>query len=467
MAKDELNLIEDRVGKRARVRARENGMLVGVDLPGTGENPLWTTEESMKELESLADTAGVRIREKVIQTRTKPDSSFYIGSGKVEEIRRFARDLGLHVIIFNDELRPAQSRNLEEKLATKVVDRTQLIMDIFAQRAQTKEAKLQVELAQYEYLLPRLRGWGESLERQEGGIGTRGPGQTRLARDREKVQRRIDSIRAKLREADKELDVRRKRRLKSKTPIVALIGYTNSGKTTLLNRLTGAEGFEEDKLFATLDPLTRKCQLPDQRTILLTDTVGLIRKLPHQLIPAFRSTLKSARTADLLINMMDATQNKLRSRWQTVNKIINEEIFEEDGDRPSMINVLNKIDLLDDGQKLEKEKNEIDNSITISAREGENIDRLKQMIAEKLGDEVKRISLSLPYSSAELLDWFHQNGEVLGEEYEEDRIKIEGTLERHLLTELKTRLKDGELEEIDRKVKNPAPSAGDIKDNGK
>ncbi|MFP4201723.1 MAG: GTPase HflX [Candidatus Acetothermia bacterium] len=449
MAKDELNLIEDRVGKRARVRAREKGILVGVDLPRMDEEELWSTEESMKELESLADTAGVRIQKKVIQRRKKPDPSLYIGSGKAEEIREMARKLGVQVIIFNDELRPAQSRNLEEKLATKIVDRTQLIMDIFAQRAQTKEAKLQVELAQYEYLLPRLRGWGESLERQEGGIGTRGPGQTRLARDREKVQRRIDSIKAKLKEADKELDVRSKRRLESNTPIIALIGYTNSGKTTLLNRLTGSEGFEEDKLFATLDPLTRKFELPDRRTVLLTDTVGLIRKLPHQLIPAFRSTLKSARTADLLVNMMDATQDKLRSRWQTVNKIINEEIFEEDEDRPPMINVLNKIDLLEDGRKLEKEKNEIDNSIAVSARAGKNLDRLKEFIAEKLGDEIKRVSLNLPYSKADLLDWFHQNGEVIREEYGDDDILIEGKLELHLLAELKTELQDGELEELE------------------
>jgi len=448
MAKDDLNLIEDRVGKRARVKAKEKAILVGVDLPETGNNRLWSTEESMDELEALADTAGVRIQERVIQKRDKPDSSFYIGSGKAKEIRQRARKIGIHVVIFNDELRPAQSRNLEEELGTKVVDRTQLIMDIFAQRAQTKEAKLQVELAQYEYLLPRLRGWGESLERQEGGIGTRGPGQTRLARDRDKVQRRIDSIRAKLREADKELDVRRKRRLESDTPIVALIGYTNSGKTTLLNNLTGAEGFEEDKLFATLDPLTRKFELPDRRSVLMTDTVGLIRKLPHQLIPAFRSTLKSARTADLLINMMDATQDKLKARWQTVNKILNEEIFEEDDGRPEMINALNKIDALQDEREIAKEKNEIDNSIAISALNGTNLESLKELIADKLGDEVKRVSLDLPYSKADLLDWFHNNGEVLKEEYGDESIMIEGKLERHLLAELKSELEDGKLKEL-------------------
>lgn len=448
MANNDSNLIEDRVGKRARVRAKERGILVGVDLPKFDQDQLWTTQESMKELQSLSETAGIRVQKKIIQTRTRPDSSLYIGSGKVDEIKDLVQNLNVQVVIFNDELRPAQLRNLEEKLATKVVDRTQLIMDIFAGRAQTKEAKLQVELAQYEYLLPRLRGWGQSLERQAGGIGTRGPGQTRLARDREKVQRRIDSIRKKLTEADKELDVRRKRRMQSATPIVAIIGYTNTGKTTLLNRLTGADGFKEDKLFATLDPLTRKFELPDRRKVLLTDTVGLIRKLPHQLIPAFRSTLKSARSADLLLNVMDTTQEKLKARWKTVNKILNEEIFKEEGPRSPMINVLNKIDLLENHQELEGAKNQIKNSVTISAKNGDNIGSLKELIADSLGDEIKQVSLNLPYSKAELLDWFHENGEVLTEEYKGDKIYLEGKLERHLLRELKPELKDGELEEV-------------------
>lgn len=444
------NLIEDRVGKRARVKAKERGILVGVDFPGfdrDGEQ-LWSTSESMKELESLSETAGIRVQKKIIQTRGKPDSSFFIGSGKADEIRSLVKELNIQVVIFNDELRPAQLRNLEEKLGTKVVDRTQLIMDIFAGRAQTKEAKLQVELAQYEYLLPRLRGWGESLERQAGGIGTRGPGQTRLARDREKVQRRIDTIREKLKEADKELDVRRKRRLQSTTPIVALIGYTNTGKTTLLNRLTGSDGFKEDKLFATLDPLTRKFELPDKRKVLITDTVGLIRKLPHQLIPAFQSTLKSARTADLLLNVMDVTQEKLKARWKTVNKILNEEIFEKEETRPPMINVLNKLDLLENHEEAEKASNQIKNSVTISASEGDNIETLKELIAENLGDEMKKVSLGLPYSKAQLLDWFHENGEVLTEEYKGDKIYLEGQLEQHLLMELRSKLTDGELEEV-------------------
>lgn len=446
MSKDELNLIEDRIGKRARVKAKERAILVGVDLTYPEEEELWTTDESLKELASLAETAGVKIADRIVQRRRKPDPKFYIGKGKVDVIKELARERGAHVILFNDELRPAQARNLEENIGAKIIDRPQLIMDIFAQRAQTKEAKLQVELAQYEYLLPRLRGWGKSLERQAGGIGTRGPGQTRLARDREKVQRRIDSIRAKLKEAEKELDVRRKRRLESNVPIVALIGYTNTGKTTLLNSLTGSEGFKEDKLFATLDPLTRKFELPDRRKVLLTDTVGLIRKLPHQLIPAFKSTLKSARSADLLLNLMDATQEKLEARWQTVNRILNEEIFDEDQKRPPMINVINKIDLLEPGKEIESLTSGIENSVAISAKEGDNLARLKDLIAIELGDEVKEIKLHLPYDKAEILDWLHNNGEVKTEEYKGEEIYIVGKIEQHLLTELEYELTDGELE---------------------
>ncbi|MBS3791902.1 MAG: GTPase HflX [Candidatus Bipolaricaulota bacterium] len=447
MTNDELNLIEDRIGKRARVKAKERAILVGIDLTyPQEEEALWTTDESLKELASLAETAGVKIADRIVQRRSKPDPKFYIGKGKVDEIKELTRDRGAHVILFNDELRPAQARNLEENIGAKIVDRPQLIMDIFAQRAQTKEAKLQVELAQYEYLLPRLRGWGESLERQAGGIGTRGPGQTRLARDREKVQRRIDSIRAKLKEAEKELDVRRKRRLESNLPIVALIGYTNTGKTTLLNSLTGSEGFKEDKLFATLDPLTRKFELPDRRKVLVTDTVGLIRKLPHQLIPAFKSTLKSARSADLLLNLMDATQEKLEARWQTVNSILNEEIFDEDQKRPPMINVINKIDLLVPGKEIESLTSGIENSVAISAKEGDNLAELKDLIARELGDEVKEIKLHLPYDKAEILDWLHNNGEVKEEEYKGEEIYIVGKIEQHLLTELEYELTDGELE---------------------
>ena len=448
MARDDFGLIEDRVGKRARVKAKERAILVGVDLRYPEEEELWSTDESLEELASLAETAGVTIANRVVQRRRNPDPKFYIGKGKVDEIRAQAKELGAHVVLFNDELRPAQSRNLEESIGTKIVDRTQLIMDIFAQRAQTKEAKLQVELAQYEYLLPRLRGWGESLERQAGGIGTRGPGQTRLARDRDKVQRRIDSIRAKLKEADKELDVRRKRRLESNVPIVALIGYTNTGKTTLLNRLTGSDGFKEDKLFATLDPLTRKFELPDRRKVLLTDTVGLIRKLPHQLIPAFKSTLKSARTADLLLNLMDATQKKLEARWQTVNQILNDEIFTEDQPRPPMINVINKIDMLESGMEIESLTSDIDNSVAISALEGRNIDELTDLVARELGDEVKEIKLNLPYDRADILEWLHNNGEVTSEEYRDEEILVTGKIEQHLLSELKHELTDGELEEL-------------------
>ncbi len=446
------DLVEDRIGKRARIKAREKAILVGLNVFGKRDEELWSKSEAMVELSSLADTAGLRIIDSIIQNRSRPDPSFFIGKGKVDELRELAERTSPDVFVFDDELRPAQSRNLEERLGVKVVDRTQIILDIFAQRAQTKEAKIQVELAQYEYLLPRLRGWGESLERQAGGIGTRGPGQTRLERDREKVQKRIDSIRRKLKEAGMELDVRSKRREDSNIPLIALIGYTNSGKTTLLNKLTGSEGFEEDKLFATLDPLTRKLELPDKRKVLLTDTVGLIRKLPHQLIPAFRSTLKSARTADLLLNLMDISANKLQERWQIVNKILNDDVFEDEQSRPPMVNVLNKSDLLASGDVAETRKNEIKNSIVISAKTGENLDGLKEAIANELGDEIKTVSLKLPYSQADILEWFHNNGEVLTEEYKNRQIILTGRIEEHMLNRIKPKLNDGELTTIKREA---------------
>ncbi len=445
-------LAEDRVGKRARVEAKERAILAGLNVFCTKENQLWTKTESMNELSSLAKTAGLIVVETVVQNRSQPDPSYFIGKGKANHIKDLAEQKDIDVIVFDDELRPAQARNLEERLGVKVVDRTQIILDIFAQRAQTKEAKLQVELAQYEYLLPRLRGWGESLERQAGGIGTRGPGQTRLDRDREKVQRRIDSIRRKLKNASMELDVRSKRRENSKIPLVTLIGYTNSGKTTLLNKLTGSEGFEEDKLFATLDPLTRKLELPDKRTILLTDTVGLIRKLPHQLIPAFRSTLKSARTGDLLLNLMDATNDKLVARWQVVNKILNEDFFDDNQSRPPMINVLNKSDKLANGDELAGIENEIKNSIVISAKTGHNLDKLKEYIGDKLGDEIKTVSLQIPYAKADLLDWFHNNGEVSSEKYKTKTIFVTGKIEQHLLNKLQSRVSDGELQILSAKA---------------
>jgi len=296
------DLEEDRLGKRARIYGSERAVLVAVQTPG-GD-----VEESLRELVALASTAGIPSLLEVVQTRTHPDPRYFIGKGKVAEVKAAAHELGADVIIFDDELSPAQARNLEEKMNIKVIDRAQLIMDIFAQRAATKEARLQVELAQLRYLLPRLRGWGSALTRLGGGIGTRGPGETQLELDRKKINRRIHTLERRLKKASSERALRSHKRRSGPLPLIALIGYTNSGKSTLLNRLCAADVFVEDKLFATLTTTVRRGQIATGQWALFADTVGFIRHLPHHLIPAFAATLETVRDADLLLHVVDSSR---------------------------------------------------------------------------------------------------------------------------------------------------------------
>jgi GTP-binding protein HflX len=376
------HLIEDRLGERARVYAGERAILVGLDV---GHGADWQERESIAELMELAQTAGLEILRTVLQKRDRPDPAFFIGKGKADELRELATKANAQVIVFNDALTPAQARNLEERIQRKIIDRAQLIMNIFAQRARSKEAKLQVELAQLEYLLPRLRGWAQALGQPGAGIGTRGPGETRLAQERHAIRQRTHALKEQLAKAEQERAVRRKLREKRKIPEIALVGYTNTGKSTLLRVLTGAETFIEDKLFATLDPLTRQMYLPDGRLVVITDTVGFIKKLPHQLIPAFASTLEAAQTADLLLNVLDVSNPNLFDHWRTITEVLNT-IF-KNGDRPPMLNVLNKADrlqTLEDHQRLEEARQTIPHSVVISAREGIGIEALKERIAEHL-----------------------------------------------------------------------------------
>jgi GTP-binding protein HflX len=376
------HLIEDRLGERARVYAGERAILVGLDV---GHGADWQERESIAELMELAQTAGLEILRTVLQKRDRPDPAFFIGKGKADELRELAAKANAQVIVFNDALTPAQARNLEERIQRKIIDRAQLIMNIFAQRARSKEAKLQVELAQLEYLLPRLRGWAQALGQPGAGIGTRGPGETRLAQERHAIRQRTHALKEQLAKAEQERAVRRKLREKRKIPEIALVGYTNTGKSTLLRVLTGAETFIEDKLFATLDPLTRQMYLPDGRLVVITDTVGFIKKLPHQLIPAFASTLEAAQTADLLLNVLDVSNPNLFDHWRTITEVLNT-IF-KNGDRPPMLNVLNKADrlqTLEDHQRLEEARQTIPHSVVISAREGIGIEALKERIAEHL-----------------------------------------------------------------------------------
>lgn len=382
---------EDRLGRRARVFGTEQAILAGID-PGTVRGGL-SAEDSMRELESLAETAGIPTLASVLQRRERPVPRTFLGKGKVEEVRRAADELGADVVIFNDELSPAQARNLEETLKRKVVDRTQLILDIFAQRAATKEARLQVELAQLRYLLPRLRGWGMALTRTGGGIGTRGPGETQLDLDRFKVNRRIHALKERLEKTADERAVRGKKRIRSPIPQVALVGYTNSGKSTLLNRLCDADSVVEDKLFATLDTMVRRGPVASGRDALFVDTVGFIRDLPHDLVPAFAATLEAVRDANLILHIVDRSRRRWDEDERVVLEILEGEVFRAEDRRPPTLLVLNKVDAVRD------ENADPTDAVSISAKEGTNLDDLRDRIAQTLYPSDRLVTLLVPFAA--------------------------------------------------------------------
>ena len=463
-------LIEDRLGERAQVYGGERAILVGLEL-SRGQGDGWAADvdagadtadsgsfqESMEELVALSETAGVVVKGTLIQRRSKPDPAYFLGEGKVEQLRELAELAGADTIIFNDALTPAQSRNLEERLQRKIIDRPQLIMSIFAQHARTKEAKLQVELAQLEYLLPRLRGWGRALSQLGGGIGTRGPGETQMERERRKIKRRIHTIREQLRKAELERQIKRKLRRRQGLPTVALIGYTNTGKSTLLNRLSGAKAKVEDKLFATLDPLVRRAPLPGGQEILLVDTVGFIKKLPPQLIPAFLSTLEAVREADLLLNVLDISSPWVFDHFQTVSRVLGELFSEGEGARPKMVTVLNKVDRLQGEDergraRLERALRELPSAVAVSALEGTNIDKLLELIAAELEAARERLQLEIPYTKGYLLDELHRHGEVHREEYRPEGVLVEATVERSFAEGLRQAL------ELKVETGTPAPA---------
>jgi GTP-binding protein HflX len=396
-------------------------VLVGI-VDGTGRDE----ENGFRELESLAETAGIPVLATLVQKRKRPDPGTFIGRGKVAEAKAAAQELDADVVIFDDDLTPAQARNLEESLGRKVIDRTQLIMDIFAQRAATKEAKLQVELAQLRYLLPRLRGWGMALTRigggSAGGVGTRGPGETQLELDRNKINRRIHGLERRLAKATAERRERRKRRAKSDLPQIALVGYTNSGKSTLLNRLCEDETFVEDKLFATLDTKIRRGSLGDGRVALFVDTVGFIRDLPHDLVPAFAATLEAARYADLLLHVVDASKPAADEDRRTVLRTLEEEVFHGDDDRPPMLTALNKLDLCRGGPP------SFLDGIPVSAKEGTNLDRLLAEIGRAVYAEDRRLGFSLPFRSLHVLRPFTANGRARIVRYAEDGAHVEAVV---------------------------------------
>jgi GTP-binding protein HflX len=374
-------------------------------------------EESLAELERLADTAGVTVAAKALQTLRRIHPATFIGSGKVEEVRQLIEERGANVTMFDDALSPAQQRNLESALRVKVVDRSQLILDIFAQRAHSLAGKLQVELAQLQYLLPRLTRQWQHLSRLGGGVGTRGPGETQLEVDRRRVRERIAALRRRLGEVARTRRLHRESRAQVPYAMVALVGYTNSGKSTLMNRLTAAGVLVEDKLFATLDPIVRRLNLPSGAVALLIDTVGFINKLPHGFVDAFKSTLEEVRTAELLLHVVDASSEHAVEQTRVVEQVLGE----LGAGKTPRITVLNKIDVLPPGHRPFGSEPA---SCPISARSGDGVAELLQAIDGALQAGRERLHIRIPATRGDLVARLHQAGTVLREEYEDGQVEV-------------------------------------------
>ncbi len=393
----------------------EKVVLVGVWTQGSALD----AENSLKELAALAETAGSQVMEALIQRRDKPDSATFIGSGKVKEVREAVVATGADTVVCDGELSPAQLRTLEQKVKVKVIDRTALILDIFAQHAKSREGKAQVELAQMSYMLPRLRGWGESLSRQAGGIGGRGPGETKIETDRRRINDKMSKLRREIKEMKISRDTKRNERRRKNIPSVAIAGYTNAGKSSLLNRLTGADVLVENALFATLDPTVRKTQSADGRIYTFVDTVGFVRHLPHQLVEAFKSTLEEVSESDLIVHVVDGSHpdplEQLRAVRQVINEIGGGEIME--------IIAINKADVSAPEVLMNLLRNE-SNAYAISARTGYGVDTLVKAIEAALPKPKVEINAVIPFSRGDLVSAVHEQGEIISEEYLPEGTKI-------------------------------------------
>ncbi len=387
----------------------ERAILAGLACSGRSGQ---TIEESIHELERLAETAGAVVVGTFIQRRDRPDAAFFLGKGKVSEMAMEIQNRGASLLILDDELTPSQQYNLEQVLGIKVIDRTALILDIFAQRARSREGKLQVELAQLKYNLPRLGGQGLSLSRLGGGIGTRGPGETKLEVDRRRIYTKIHDVEKQLDEIKKRRSMHRLRRRESRIPLVALVGYTNAGKSTLLNKLTGAEVLAEDKLFATLDPTTRHLVLPEQQEILLTDTVGFIRKLPHTLVSAFRATLEEVQEADLLLHVVDCSCEQYEQQIAAVIEVLQE----LRADQKPTFYVFNKADCMEN-ESVRARMLQGREGICVSARTGENLAELQRRIEQFFRESRVTMKLLIPFSDGGAITRLHQLHAVRSTEY--------------------------------------------------
>ena len=395
-------------------------ILIGAD---TGE---YDAESSMDELSELAKTAGAEELARVLQKREAYEPATVIGEGKLAEVKELCGSLGAELLIFDCELTASQIRNVEDETDVRVIDRTMLMLDIFAGRAVSREGKLQVELAQLKYRLPRLMGIGASLSRLGGGIGTRGPGETQLETDRRHIRRRIDKLSAELKELEERRGYARDRRKKDSVQVGAIVGYTNAGKSTLLNLLTGADVLAEDKLFATLDPTSRAIELPDGRSLLLVDTVGLIRRLPHHLVEAFKSTLEEAACADIIIHVCDVSDPEAAEKADVTLKTLADLGAAE----IPVVTVLNKCDLLTENIP------EDDSTVKISAKKAQGIDRLLKVVAANLPETAKRMKLLLPYDKAGFTAKLRENGKVFTEEYTETGVLVDALVDQMLIKQM-------------------------------
>lgn len=401
----------------------EKVLLISVD---TGE---FDAEVSINELAELADTAGAEVLGMMIQKREAPSGASFVGTGRLAEITEFCRNNDVDLIIADGELSPVQVRNIEDAAGARVVDRTTLILDIFAKRARSAEGKIQVELAQLKYSLPRLSGQGTSLSRLGGGIGTRGPGETKLESDKRHIRRRIQFLKENLDKIEKRRLAMHKRRQKNGVETVAIVGYTNVGKSTLMNYLTNAGVLQEDKLFATLDPTARKLVLPDGRQVMIVDTVGLVRRLPHQLVDAFRSTLEEASWADLILNVCDASSEECDEHIKVTNDLLTSLGCEG---KP-IINVLNKCDLVPSILDFPL----IGNSVHVSAKTGYGIEELLQKINDSLPKKRQKVKLLIPFTQGRIANELRKYGVVLSEEYTADGLEVSAVLEIAYLETIK------------------------------
>ena len=422
---------------------RERAVLVGL-APSHAQ--FEAAETSLDELAMLADTAGAEAVERVIQVRETPDTATYLGKGKAREVVELAQALHADAIIFDDELAPAQGRNLEDLAGInplapnqiKIIDRTGLILDVFSQHAQSAEGKLQVELAQLNYHIPRLRGWSDVMSRLGGGIGTRGPGETKLEVDRRRIRKRLTKLRGDLADVERTRDLKRKSRARSRVPQISLVGYTNSGKSTLLNALTGAGVLVEDRLFSTLDPTARRLDLPDGRHAVLTDTVGFVKKLPHTLVEAFRSTLEETGLSDLLLHVVDASQPDPEAQMDAVTRVLGE----IGASQIPTILAFNKLDLVSDADAAVLAARH-PGAVFISAVRGDGLDDLLAILGERVAAARLVVDFEIPFDRGDVRSHLHEEGDVLEETFEPGGYRLQVRTSQDVLTRFSEFLVNG------------------------